>query len=482
MNEVHIHLHRQQAKAFYSKATEMLYGGAAGGGKSFLARAAASIWCAEIPGLQVFLFRRLSDDLYTNHMTGTGGFPDMLAPWMEAGKVKWRGDKNVLQFWNGSCIFLRHCQYEKDLAKYQGAEIHVLLLEEGTQFTAEMYRYLRGRCRLGGLKLPDKYKGAFPRIVITANPGGVGHSFFKTEFIDLQPPYKVMRMPKAEGGMLRQFIPAKLADNPTLTESDPDYDAKLMSLGNPTLVKAMLEGDWNIVAGGALDDLWESTVHVIPRGRVPKAWPVFRSFDWGSTHPYSVGWFARANGEEIYLADGTAFCPPKGSLVRIHEMYGGKDLTTNEGTKVPPTEIAQRIVLEESKLLKAGWIEAPVRPGPADSQIFNINDRDTESIAVRMSKEGVKFVAANKSSGSRINGLQLLRDRMANSIRGEGRAIYFMEHCRAAISTLPVLPRDQYDTEDVDTKSIDHVYDDVRYMCLFEEQAVPMNLKIEYPT
>ena len=179
-------LHPKQWVALLSPATEILYGGAAGGGKSHLMRQAAISWCAEIPGLQVYLFRRIREDLSKNHMEGPSGFRALLAGWVECGFVVIVEDE--IRFWNGSKIYLCHCKDEKDRFKYQGAEMHVLLIDELTHFTEVIYRFLRNRVRMTGIAVPEKYRGRFPRILCGANPGGVGHQFVKTTFIDAAPP------------------------------------------------------------------------------------------------------------------------------------------------------------------------------------------------------------------------------------------------------------------------------------------------------
>ena len=184
----------KQSVAVKSPATEILYGGAAGGGKSFFMRALAIILCGLIPGLQVYLFRRIREDLVKNHMEGPNGFPVMLAELIVSGHVRIVEDE--IRFWNGAKIFLCHCKDEKDRMKYLGAEIHVLLLDELTTFTELIYRFLRSRLRAPGLAFPqwaiDFFRAKFgvelpakiPLIVASSNPGGIGHQWVKAGFID----------------------------------------------------------------------------------------------------------------------------------------------------------------------------------------------------------------------------------------------------------------------------------------------------------
>src|SRR5271167_3390203 len=118
------------------------------GGKSHFLRIAAIAYCAEIPNLQCYLFRRLATDLEKNHMSGATGFPALLADWVDASHVKINYSKLHITFWNGSVIKLAYVQYEKDVTKFQGAEIGLLLCDELTHFTDSIYRFLRGRLRL----------------------------------------------------------------------------------------------------------------------------------------------------------------------------------------------------------------------------------------------------------------------------------------------------------------------------------------------
>lgn len=469
-----LELHPQQTEAYLSPATEILYGGAAGGGKSHLMRVGAIAWCTDIPGLQVYLFRRLSDDLLKNHMEGVTGFPALLDEWIGSGLVKINWSKLFIEFWNGSKIHLCHCQYEKDVTKYQGAEIHVLLVDELTHFTEKIYRYLRGRCRMGGLKLSQTLAGKFPRIICGANPGGVGHNWVKATFIDIAKPYEVVRQPKSEGGMLRQYIPARLEDNPTLLQNDPDYADRLEGLGNAALVKAMRDGDWNIVAGGMFDDVWSESRHSIAPFDIPAGWRIDRSFDWGSSKPFSVGWWAESDGTEATMRDGTRRAFPKGTLFRIAEWYGwnGKP---NEGLRMLAVEVARGIVKAERDIGVAGRVKS----GPADSAIF-----DTQNgvcIADDMERAGVKWEKADKGPGSRKNGWERMRKMLKAALQHpmEYPGLLVFDTCRQFIRTVPVLPRDERNTDDIDTDAEDHIADETRYRCTMPNRSAtvaPLNI------
>ncbi|HCJ5998764.1 TPA: terminase family protein [Escherichia coli] len=473
------HLHDRQGAALQSQATEILYGGAAGGGKSHLMRVMSIIMCCMIPDLQIYLFRRNYNDLTANHMVGPTSYPALLDGMCKAGKCKINYSSNTIKFWNGANIKLCHLQYEKDIYTYQGAEIHVLLMDELTHFTETMYRFLRNRVRLGALKVPENFFRPLPLIFCGSNPGGVGHNWVKRTFVTAAPPMKIVKQDKREGGMARQYIPAKMTDNPTLMENDPDYGDRLEGLGDPALVAAMKEGDWDIVAGGALDDVW-STKCILPRMRIPKGWTIERSLDWGSTHPFSVGIWAIANGASLTDDEGNEYFIPRGSIIRIAEWYGCSEKEANRGIKLSAAEVAQGVLRLQENLQTGGWIQSNVNPGPADSQIYACKEKDVETIAKKMEDEGVTWVKADKSQGSRINGLELFRQLLKNVKMDETEkpGIYFMENCPAAINTLPVLPRDKNNTEDVDTNSEDHVYDDCRYMVLRGINRYTTKLKI----
>jgi hypothetical protein len=344
------------------------------------------------------------------------------------------------------------------------------MIDELTQWARKMYAFLRGRVRLGGLKIPEQFAGMFPRIISGANPGGVGHNWVKADFIDIAEPLALTRVKKEDGGMLRQYVPAKLKDNPTLVQNDPNYEDRLSGLGSEALVKAMKDGDWNIVAGGALDDVWSERI-IIPRFQVPYSWSLDRSFDWGSARPFSVCWWAEADGTEATMSNGVRWAPPPGSLIMCAEWYGAK--APNEGVKMSATDVAIGIREREAELLERDWIVRHPNPGPADNQIKNVANPDTPTIADDMAGEGVNWEDSDKSPGSRRIGLELVRSRIREAAKPmpEKPGLFIMAHCRQAIVQLPVLPRDERNPEDVDTASEDHIYDSVRYRVLAAKQG-----------
>lgn len=465
------HLHPKQMSAFLSIATEILYGGAAGGGKSHLMRVAAITWCAEIPGLQVYLFRRIRDDLVKNHVEGPNGFRALLAGWVECGFCTIVEDE--IRFWNGSKIYLCHCKDEKDRFKYQGAEIHVLLIDELTHFTDVIYRFLRNRVRMVGIKLPEKYRKTFPRIICGANPGGIGHSFVKTTFIDGVRPMQSYFTPKSEGGMLRQYIPARLEDNPSMAANDPGYDARLHGLGSESLVRAMRYGDWDIVDGAFFDN-FRADRHVIKPFQIPKDWLRFRAGDWGSAKPFSFGWYAVAS--EPYIA-APGLLIPRGALIRYKEWYGVA--TDSEGRFVPNKGL--KMTAE-----KVGS-QVRVRDG-SDKMSYSVLDPAAfaedggPSIAERMmngtnGKNGSTFRAAdNKRVTARgaMGGWDQMRSRLDGDEDGRPM-LYFFETCVHAIRTIPALMHDENRPEDLNSDMEDHAADEVRYACMSRPwiKAVP---------
>lgn len=322
-------------------------------------------------------------------------------------------------------------------------------------------------------------------VVSTTNPWGSGHHWVKARFITPAPYGRTIKTSqkilnpktKREEDVVRRTVTffGTYRENPYLS---PEYIAGLFENANENMIKAWVHGDWDIVAGGAFDDVWDATVHVVPRFKVPVGWALDRAFDWGSSHPFACGIWAEANGEEITLPNGTKFAPKPGSLIQIGEVYGSKKIGTNVGRALPPAEVAKEIIDYIAELTTEGWISSEVWPGPADNQIRAVTRKDVETIERVMADEECDWEESDKSPGSRKIGFELMRARMFNALPRkhkitreiigppEGAALYFMDNCRASIATIPVLPRDDKDPDDTDTDAEDHAYDQARYRCL----------------
>jgi len=331
-------------------------------------------------------------------------------------------------------------------------------------------------------------------VFSTTNPYGPGHNWVKSRFIDPVPMGKIYVTEskvfhpalKKEVTIVRKQIAifGSYKENPYL---DPAYIAELDAITDPNKRAAWLEGDWDIVAGGALDDVWRKGVHILPRFPIPAGWRIDRSLDWGSTHPTSVGWWAEANGEELLLelVDGTTwrFAPPAGTLIQIGELYRTEKLGSNRGLMESAFTIAEAIIEYELELLRDGWIWEQPWPGPADNQIRDVRESDVDTIEKKMGSRGVRWIESDKSPGSRKVGLQLMRDRLeASRDNREDAGLFFMDNCRASVTTLPTLPRDDTDMDDVDTDAEDHPYDMVRYRVLKGANRMAQKIKVKFAT
>ena len=301
-----------------------------------------------------------------------------------------------------------------------------------------------------------------PRIIRSStNPYGVGHTWVKNYFIDPAPYGKVITDPK---GNKRVALFGSIKENPYLGE---EYVQTLASITDINKRKAWLEGSWDITSGGMFDDLWDASKHVCKPFDIPKSWKFDRSFDWGSSKPFSVGWWAQSDGTEAILKDGTKKCWPRGTLFRIGEWYGctGKP---NEGLRMTAKNVALGILSRQVQMK----IQNRVHGGPADSAIYAVTD--DASIGQNMESEGVFWTPADKRPGSRKNGWELMRDRFAatSDPLNEKAGILIFDTCRDFIRTVPNIARDTKDPDDVDTDAEDHIADEIRYRVLSSDYRV----------
>lgn len=432
----------KQMELHASPANEILYGGAAGPGKSHALRFEALTWCTRIPRLHVYLFRRIFPELEKNHIIPSLElFPKDLGEYKDQ-KRRW-------EFKNGSMLHFCHCQYENDVFNYQGAEMHLLLMDELTTFTELQYDYLRGRVRCA-LDIPPEYKHKVPGIICASNPGGVGHEFAKRRWVDFTNKGEIplKRAPKREGGMLRQYIPGKLEDNPMLAVRDPDYIHRLDALPEPFRT-AYKDGDWDIFVGQAFQ--FNRVNHVIKHADapfVPENAPIYMTFDWGFGAPFSVGWWWVDADNRIY---------------RFHEWYGWNG-TPNQGLRWEDSRIAERIIEIEQQLgIKkdrpwrlAGhdcWNKKPdykgSGQGPSTAEVF--------------ANYGLYL---NKADSTREVKIRAFRERLKIPENGDRPMLVVYESCDHFIRTIPLLQMDITKVEDIDTTMEDHIYDEACHICM----------------
>lgn len=401
----------------------------------------------------------------------------------------------------GEELLFRHFKKREDYQSIHGQQFCIILFNELSKHpTPTLYDLICSTNRTGFLpeehtpKNKDgtyKTKSGLPlppiplKVFSTTNPSGAGHSWIKNRFINparygetVKYEFEVFDPLTQEDVVFTKTQVALFGSYKENRYLPVKYVAELNRLtdNDPSLKAAWLQGSWDITTGGMFDDLWKREVHEVDRFPIPSGWKLDRTFDWGSSHPYGVIWWAISNGEEVELKDGSKVSYPKGSKIAIYELYGAVSLETNEGVRLTAKEIAQKIKSVEKALLEGGWISSSVSAGAADNQINNVNERDTDTIAKKMEDEGISWTKSDKSAGSRIQGVQLLREHLLNSLNGEENGIYFMRNCNGCIQTLPPLQRDEDNLEDIDTTQIDHLYDCVRYKLL---DATPRGLKVK---
>lgn len=468
---------------------------------------AAIFYALAFEGVQIVIFRRTHPELKMSYMQGEFGFPSLLDMFGYSNSKKGKPPKakinqstNTIQFSNGSNIMLRHCQHDQDVENYRGIEFHIIFLDEATHFTSYIYKTLRTCLRLGSWEpdyekarkiLPFAKKGFLPRMVSASNPGNKGHSFFKMSFIDPVTPMEIWKTPPEEGGMLRQFIPSNIYDNTVALQNDPEYVNRLLASGDAN-AKMLLEGDWSVVEGGALSDIWDTQKHVIKPFKIPRGWRITRSYDWGSAKPYAVVYTAESDGTDVIYPDETTKSYPRGTIFLIGELYGW---TGEPNTGNNESSRSQGMKMREYEAAK-GWTD--IESGPGDTQIFeknragiaeSIHDqvvfgyngyKDGQEVNMKQLKVKELFVPANKGPGSRVSGLEVFRNYLNASLAEplEEKCLFVFENCRQIIRTLPPLPRDSSNFEDVDSDAEDHLYDAIRYRLVFKRKVyAPLDLK-----
>ncbi len=430
---------------------EVVYGGARGGGKT---DASLGDWAiharrygADAKGLFV---RRTRVALEPTIERAKRIYTPLGAIWQDQPKSRF-------VFPNGAMIYFRYLDNDADADNYQGHDYTRVYVEELTQFA--------DRKPVDKLKATLRSAAGVPTgFRATCNPGGPGHTWVKARYID-QGPWNIVRerftnpFTGDEVMLSRVFIPAKLNDNRLLMENDPLYVAKLQEVGSAELVRAWLEGDWNIIEGAFFDN-W-SLRNVIRPFEIPAEWTRFRSLDWGSARPFSVGWWAIAS--DAYASDGGDRVP-RGALVRYREWYGSTG-KPNEGLKLPAETVAEGILSRDRG--------EKITYGVADPAIFSSDGGP--SIAERMFKAGIAWRRADNARvarGGAMGGWDQMRARISGD--EDGPQLVVFSTCRDFLRTVPVLQHDANRPEDVDTEGEDHAGDEARYACMSRPYSRPV--------
>lgn len=417
---------------------EVLYGGAAGGGKSD-ALVIEALRQVDIPHYRGVIVRKTFPQC--------AALIDKTESYYKAAfpQAKYNDTKHVWTFPSGAKIYFGSLQHPQDKIKYQGKNYDFIGIDELTHFTYEEYSYLKSRNRPQG-------SGTKVYMRCTCNPGGIGHAWVKERFIAGHEPGKTIEeIVTVEGKQYRRtraFIPATVFDNKRLLDNDPYYIATLGSLPEAEK-RALLYGDWDSFSGQVFTEFRNNPegyqsrrwTHVIEPFTIPSHWPRYRSFDFGYSKPFSVGWWA---------------IDSEGRAYRYRELYGcTKEADT--GVKWDPSRMARKIREIELEFEKGNQII-----GVADPAIWDVRYGEEASPAQVMERHGVYF---DKGDNSRLAGKMQLHYRLAFDDDGYPM-FYVFNTCKDFIRTVPSLVYDESKVEDIDTRAEDHIYDETRYFLM----------------
>ena len=420
---------------------EVLYGGAAGGGKSF-AMLVDLLRYASNGNHRALLLRRTLAEL-----TELVDQSRKLYPKAFPGAI-FRESKNTWSFPSGATALFSYVDKDNDVTRYQGQSFTWIGVDELGQYpTPYVWNYLRSRLRTTDPEIQTYMRAS-------ANPGGVGGWWLKKMFVDPTIPNEPFWATDIDSGKVlrygpnhpehadeplyqRRFIPARLTDNPFLMESG-EYEAMLLSLPEVER-RRLLEGDWDVADGAAFSE-FDRSVHVVEPFEVPYNWPRLRAADYGYSSPSCVLWGAVDWDGNIFI---------------YRELYD-KGYTGETLARIINALEVNDPLMQISVLDGACWSKHGTGPSIAESMIRN----------------GVRWIPADKN---RIPGKIELHRRLAIDERTDEPKLKIFSTCTNLIRTLPTIPLSKTNSEDVDTKSDDHAYDALRYMCMTRPTGLPQN-------
>ena len=433
---------KKQAIFHATTANEVVYGGAAGGGKTKALIMDALFRCLKFPGTTAVIFRRTYLELEdTDIKEANASYPKALA--------KYNAGRHEFTLKNGSKILFRHCENEADRFNYSGIEIQFLYFDELTSFEQVIYDFLKTRMRA------KKSLGVVPIVRSATNPGNIGHGWVKKMFVDAGPYMSIQTQEIYSESLHKskrirtQYIPALAMENPFITE---DYIFELEQKPK-ALRNALLHGDWDSFEGQVFTEFVNKPehyqdrigTHVIEPFEIPLYWKRYVSFDHGYSRPFSVGFWAI---DEV------------GRAYRYKEWYGCLPRQANVGLKITPREIAEGIVaLEKEERDNNLYIDHI-----ADPAIFDRSRGDSVADQMRPEK-GQPGIVFRPGDNTRLAGKMQLHERLR--FREDGKPmLYVFNTCQDWIRTVPNLPYSQTKPEDVDTNAEDHSYDETKYFLM----------------
>ena len=360
---------------------------------------------------------------------------------------KWLDQKSSFLGPNGSRLRFSYLERDADADAYQGHSYTRLYVEELGNFPRPEPIFKLMATLRSGAGVPVGFRA-------TGNPGGPGHQWVRARYISPAPAGMTPLLDE-RSGELRIYVPSRLADNKFLGK---DYVGRLKMTGSDQLVKAWLEGDWNIIDGAYFPE-WSTEKHVLRPVSLPDYWQRFRSMDWGSASPFSVGWWAVAT-EDFKHPDGPVI--PRGAIVRYREWYGAS--APGKGLKLTAEEVGEGIKFREKG--------DNIISGVLDPAAFNQDGGP--SIAERMATRQVYFNPADNKRVARrgaMGGWDQVRARLKGD--GERPALFVFSSCADFIRTFPALQHDPTNPEDVNTEQEDHAPDEARYACMSRPYSRP---------